>query len=151
MRSLKPVEVVTFVEKYYEMKPEFEELIWNGRELRNGMTVLLGSPDLRIEIEHEMYNDDLDRAKECNRWCEIGGVELAGNRVTFIATYLDQTQRKRFVPIEAPWLVKSDSIPGNPLREEIKRIILDDSFTETPFSADELADRIMIAVHSFEG
>lgn len=105
-----------FEPKYREMDPVTEKLLFDGSRLRNGMIVLPGSPERRVDISENMTDAELDRAREHNRWVLVTELVIsAGNPggISFIAVYSDHTERKISAPMFWPWLVKRDSIPAD--------------------------------------
>ena len=115
-----------FVDKFYQMDPQFEDLLPTGYELKDGMMVLIEESLIREttqkygEAGYEMYQ--LDRLRENNRWCTVSHIDIdtyydEGSKrsiVTFIATYPDGTKRKRRYSTSYAWIVKLDTIPVAP-------------------------------------
>jgi len=100
-----------FVPKFYEMDPETEDLLPSGKHLANGMVVLLAEPDRRHSISGETQDWILDRLRGDNRWCRVSHLTIKGSTtVSFVGTYNDGTKRLREFSIDAPWLVKLDSV-----------------------------------------
>jgi hypothetical protein len=105
-------DVDLFVDKYEEMNPETEDLLFDGRQLRNGMKVL---PDItyRADIVHMSSSRIRDKAMLRNRWCTVDNLEIRNdiNMVSFVGVYEDGTKRKHEHNIDIAWVVKKDSIP----------------------------------------
>lgn len=105
-------EISEFVPKFYRMNPKTEDLLPNGRHLRNGMMVLVGDSKKRINNDHQLTDWELERAFHNNRWCTVGALEFYDGdvEVRFIGTYEDGSKLMRACTINTPWLVKKDSI-----------------------------------------
>jgi len=99
-----------FIQKFYEMDPKTEELLFDATYLRNGMKVLIESPDLRANPRMGLAGSELDRARTANRWCTVSFLKVGGEFVDFIATYDDGIKRKRTYPVGCAWIVKKDSL-----------------------------------------
>lgn len=115
-----------FVDKFYEMDPEFEDLLSHGKHLQNGMIVLLEDSLMREETTSR--NDyAAERMREVNRWCEVSQLEIirrydyddqmgsviaeSAPLISFIAIYSDGTKKKRRYDSSYAWIVKLDSVP----------------------------------------
>jgi hypothetical protein len=136
-----------YVDKYYLPNLEEETLLFDGTYLREGMRVLAANFEYRRDLADlslltdnpSEYRAEEFRLKELNRWCTVGqiGKETEGSRfqfINFIGTYDDGMVIKRTASLNAPWIVKNDTIP-----EDVK-----DSWTpeitvrsESVFSSDE--------------
>lgn len=129
-----------FVDKFYEMIPEFDQLLPRGTMLEDGMVVLIGDSIARANLRHleklesgertHIHTSpeyERDKAREYNRWCTVSDIqiiprwwtneygEVVGERspmIAFVGTYGDGTKRKRNCDSDFPWLVKKDSLPG---------------------------------------
>ncbi len=104
-----------YVDRFYEMDPEFDDILFSGAEVREGMVVLLEDCLLRADLSRDdIYN--ADRARECNRWCTVERVEVkprpdcSSALLRFLARYGDGTKRLRSYDISYAWIVKKDSI-----------------------------------------
>lgn len=116
-----------FVDQYYMMDPEFEDLLADGTELRNGMVVLCENPlwrkDMASAIERGGFA--MRQALENNRWCQVtnlrvenrydtdretGEVTRIYQVITFVGVYGDGVKIKRSFSPNASWIVKLDSI-----------------------------------------
>lgn len=108
-------EQTEFVDKYYEMDPETEDVLHNGTLVVDDMKVLVESPMHREVIHENMDSANIYNAKTKNRWATVeqSKVALHGNQhvLTFIAVYDDGVKRKIVHGVEFAWLVKKDSIP----------------------------------------
>lgn len=117
-----------FVDQYYVMDPEFEDLLPGGMDLKEGMVVLIGDSTHRMDIPHAILKGGwfLESARKDNRWCTVTNLEVETHHeydrrtgelvrsfpvVTFIGVYGDGTKYKRSFDMNIPWLVKKDSIP----------------------------------------
>jgi hypothetical protein len=107
-----------FVDKFYEMDPATEDLLFDGTLLRDGMVVLMGEPGMRSYIHDDMGPEALEDAKRFNVWYRISSVLLAGNNVVFQANYSNGIKKKIQVRATDSWLVKIDSIPSRVGSEE---------------------------------
>lgn len=99
---------IEFVDKYYEMDPDKEDLLFDGTELKEGMTVLVGEPDLRVLVREgeELSPHDAEMARRYNRWFKVDRVESGGTYTTFVALYADGTKKKMMVPTVMSWIIK---------------------------------------------
>lgn len=131
-----------WVAKYYQMNPDLDEFLWNGRELAEGMVVMVADPENRAdpnmirqpgeEVTHplglgtititEEHNEPLiDALNVQNRWSTVKKIEIVEAseenhqhaHVDFLAEYADGTLRKRRYHVDAPWL-RRDSMIGTP-------------------------------------
>jgi hypothetical protein len=106
----------SFVDKYYEMDPKTEDLLFDGTYISEGMVVLIQSPSYKETlIETSVSNgkyDEIWRAKKYNRWCTVSDVKSNERGiVSFIGVYEDGTKRKHCHDVFDAWIVKKDSIP----------------------------------------
>lgn len=114
-----------FVDKYYDMDPQFEDLLPDGTYLQDGMVVLLEDSMLRADPSRAENVHEIERAKEANRWATVSHVKVtkrwAHNEhgdalgetsplVSFVATYGDGTKKKRSYDASYAWIVKLDSM-----------------------------------------
>lgn len=98
---------MTFVDKYYEMLPDHEDLVFDGTLLRDGMTVLVGDERFRQDTtDTGLTERQKELARRFNRWATISHVHSDGDYVAFMAVYDDKTKKKIVVDIAWPWLVK---------------------------------------------
>lgn len=98
-----------FVDKYYEMNPEREVLLFDSTALEDGMIILAANPvDRGPNLHEHSVAHQIDDARERNRWCIIEDVSYEDHgeesRVAFIATYKDGSKRKRTCHPTTPWL-----------------------------------------------
>jgi len=104
---------VEFVDKHYIPTSDTEEILY-GFELKNGMIVVIESPDLREDTESiswlrrsvELYRQSLER----NRWCKVTKFLDDGNAIRFVGEYIDGTKFARFYDSTSTWVVKKESI-----------------------------------------
>lgn len=115
-----------FVEKFYEMDPQFEDLLPNGTHLKDGMVVLLEDSLHRADPSRINENPyEAEKARAVNRWATVSHVEVIQRwerndhgeviggyspLVTFVATYGDGTKKKRSYDASFAWIVKLDSL-----------------------------------------
>jgi hypothetical protein len=101
--------VSLYVDKFYVAQSEFEDIVF-GKNLRDGMIVLLEDTLLRADIDSIRSNYDQARADEVNRWCEVTRLETIptgyGSLVSFVGVYPDGTQRVRRYSADYAWIVK---------------------------------------------
>jgi hypothetical protein len=87
------------VARDYAAHEDREDILY-GKDLQDGMIVLLEEPLLRMG----------DRADEVARWCEVTRYELIETRdwpmIRFVARYADGTLRVRTYPASTPWIVQ---------------------------------------------
>lgn len=116
-----------FVQKYYLMNPDTEEILFDGAELRDGMKVLIEDPQLRETITDRLGEDPeaFARAMQMNRWCTVSDFTSDFPNIEFIATYEDETQRKMTVDSKKAWIVKMSSIPEDERLASIRAILTD--------------------------
>lgn len=105
-----------FVEKYYEMDPETEDLLDNGTLVVDGMKVLIEEPNMRQHISNNLELTSLDNARKMNRWATVLESKIkrkaeGETTLSFVALYDDGIKRKMIVPVRYAWLVKKDSMP----------------------------------------
>ena len=105
-----------FVDQYYEMDPETEDVLHNGTLVKDGMKILLEDPFLRERIKADMSATATSIARMSNRWCTVEGstitVDPSGRSfLAFVAVYEDGVKRKRTIPAGLAWIVKTDSVP----------------------------------------
>lgn len=114
-----------FVDKHFVMDPRFDDLLFDGTELREGMIVLIEDSLMRATVPVDEDSWDYDRALECNRWCTVGRIKItprygrnemgdavgeSSPLVSFIAIYPDGTKRKRQYDASYSWIVKKDTM-----------------------------------------
>lgn len=102
--------MLTFVDRFYHMNPQEEDLLFDGTYLRNGMTVLVGDASQRMEITDDMDVYHRDQAELTNVWYTIAHVMSNQKYVTFLATYEDGMKRKATFTLGIPWLVKMSTL-----------------------------------------
>lgn len=99
-----------YVDKYYEMDPNTEDLLFDGTFLRNDMIVLPGDPNLRMDTTEQVTPDRAELIRTRNRWSMVSNLIVSGSSAVFVATYDDGTKRKIVCDVRWPWLVKLNSI-----------------------------------------
>ena len=129
--------VADLIPRFYEINPDTENVI-TGEELQNGMRVLTESYNQRAAIHPEMDEDQLERARRNNRWCEVTGLRIHGRNVVFIGVYDDGTKRRRTMDVTEAWIVKLDSIPDHENYEEVRLMVWEAMQFELP--ADGVAE-----------
>lgn len=101
-----------FVSQFYEMDPEFEDILYDGTELKNGMVVLIESYHGRAEqCSADSSPTLIAENKILNRWATVERVHFQHGNVHFVAVYGDGTKVKRNYLDALSWLVKKDSLP----------------------------------------
>jgi hypothetical protein len=100
-----------FVEKYYEMDPDTEDLLDNGSLVVDGMKVLIEDPKFRVGIPNIMKPEQISNARVTNRWATVEQTKIRDRILSFVAVYGDGVKRKVVHPVDLAWLVKKDSIP----------------------------------------
>jgi hypothetical protein len=108
-----------YVDKYFTMDPETDDLLSSGRELVPGMIVLLEGTNFRIDISDGIESLDAgDRysVDKYNRWVYVlsPSIDHESNMVIFVARYADGTKRQIHVSLNHAWFVKKDSKPYRP-------------------------------------
>lgn len=111
-----------FVDRNAEMNPETDDLI-RGRELKEGMVVLIEDSSVREDISHHTGETDhkcdahkCRRIKETSRWCRVTSLDIRKRMedrsplVSFIAVYSDGTKRLRTYNQSFGWFVKLNSM-----------------------------------------
>lgn len=104
-----------FVEKYYRMDPETEELIF-GDQLEINMVVLRNAHEDRVELKHQNAWRDWERYKAFveNRWGLITDIRTEGTEIRFIAMYADGFKAGRSTVAGEVWIVRKETIaPGS--------------------------------------
>lgn len=107
-----------FVDKYYEMNPETDDLLFSGYDLANGMVVLTENYKRRIDVSKgfdallEGYKPE---ALKWNRWMTVSQLKInkGDQLVGFIAIYPDGTKRKVMLSVDDAWIVKVYSLPAD--------------------------------------
>lgn len=102
-----------YVSKYYEMDPEFEDVVFSGNDLVNGMIVLAEDPIARADDlnEDEATDREISELRMRNRWATVTDLTVTSDQTRFVAVYSDGTKRKRTLGTSHAWLVKKDSMP----------------------------------------
>jgi hypothetical protein len=110
------------VDKWYEMDPSQEDILFSGRELRDGMIVILASARTKVDLRPRMAwslvrrrltNAEWFQARNENRWFRITNIEFVGGDeglIWYLAHYADGTVRKGVAYTHEAWLVKLDSL-----------------------------------------
>jgi hypothetical protein len=98
-----------YVDKFYVAQSEFEDIVF-GRDLRDGMIVLLEDDILRADPGNLRSGYDRARADEINRWCEVTRLEVIAHPTTplirFVGCYPDGSMRVRTYGASYAWIVK---------------------------------------------
>ena len=101
------VESEVFVDRFYEMNPESEDLI-SGDQLQNGLVVLIEDSMVREDPERaDTSAYSMKRLRENNQWCRVTSLRLHGDLVSFIGVYEDGVKRPRTFNQSYYWIVKS--------------------------------------------
>lgn len=115
---------MTYVDQYYRMDPETDDVLANGRGLKTGMKILAGTPGLREAYKEDMSPSETYRYDKFNRWLTIDSDVHFFKKphdilyVSFVALYEDGTKMPMHVAAFYPWLVKKDSIPNLPANND---------------------------------
>lgn len=102
-----------FVDKYYIMNPVEDELLFDSRELREGMLVLAANFEDREGTAVGIVPMSQERYAKCmqwNRWMVVSHLFQENDLVHFIGNYNDGTKMKFSVNPRKPWLLKK--VPG---------------------------------------
>lgn len=134
-----------YVDKYYEMDPESEDLLDNGSLVIDGMKVLIEDPDFRQNIYDGMTALEISNARMTNRWATVEKAKLLGDRLSFVGVYDDGIKRKVVREIALAWLVKKDSIPRIDTLMNLDGVLLDEMPTAKMVAY--LKDRMKVAMH----
>jgi hypothetical protein len=116
-----------YMDKHYAMNPEFDDLLPEGTDLKDGMIVLLEDSMMRGDVDRATRDKyEFERVSEVNQWCTVSNIKITQRwerddmgrvlsegspLVSFIATYPDGVKRKRTYDASYAWLVKKASIP----------------------------------------
>lgn len=123
------MDVSNFVPQFYKMDPATDDLMAEGRQLFNGMIVLVADKMMRQDLREIEGKDDaeispyaLDRAEQYNRWCTVSGLttqrrDHMEDLVRFIGVYEDGTKTKFTIASSHAWLYKKDSLPKDVFSE----------------------------------
>jgi hypothetical protein len=99
-------EVSGMVDKWYEMDPEVETLLYDGTELVEGMIVLIETSNKKVDVRLELSDEELYYAHRWNRWMMISRIKIVDGIVWFLAEYEDGTQAKLSTSVNHAWLSK---------------------------------------------
>lgn len=108
LKMAKEKNLSDLVDKWYDMDPKVEDLLWDSSELVEGMVVLVEDPMMRIDVRYPLSEEMLYQARTWNRWFMISHiVDLNSNQINFMANYEDGSKRK-FVAVakSRSWLCK---------------------------------------------
>lgn len=92
----------------FVMNPETETTL-SGKDLREGMVVILAEDSLLVRDPSSEYADQNVRARVVNRWCRITKLECSGNIIGFVGVYADKTEIPRSYNSSYYWYVKKNS------------------------------------------
>lgn len=113
------IDVKECVQKYFEMDPKTEDLLFDGTHLRNGMTVLIEDPEEKQDFDSANASRTdpaargiMWRARKLNRWCTVSNLLVEGDFALFVGIYEDGGKMKRMHEVDSSWFVKKDSIPA---------------------------------------
>ena len=97
----------TFVDRFYEMNPESEDLL-AGDELENGLIVLIEDSMVREDASRAEFDAyAMKRLRENNQWCRVTSLRRHGDLVSFVGVYEDGVKRPRTFNQSYYWIVKS--------------------------------------------
>lgn len=96
-----------FVSKFYRMNPAEEDII-PGRDLRNGMTVLIEDQMAREHVREGLLREDYTRSRalKANRWCLVTKLQRRGDILSFVGVYDEGEQISRQYNDAYHWIVK---------------------------------------------
>lgn len=134
-----------FVDQYYEMDPETEDLLDNGSLVIDGMKVLLEDPQFRTNIHDGMSAYEISGARMTNRWATVEKAKLVDGNLSFVGVYDDGIKRKVVREIRLAWLVKKDSIPRIDSLMNLEGMCLDEMPTAKMVAF--LKHRMKVAMH----
>lgn len=106
-----------YVDRFYIMNPETDELLIDGNELNNDMVVLIECNWMRPSLNHANRCDvGYWSARKYNRWCTVTqlryvDLETPDPIVVFIGVYSDGSKAKFEIPIDFAWYVRLNSMP----------------------------------------
>lgn len=115
--SRSKIETDGMVDKWYEMDPDTEDLLYDGGELMDGMFVLLENPEMRVDVREELTDEELFRARRTNRWMQISRVKVTDKHVSFMAEFEDGVKSKLEFPVDESWIVKDFPSPSKRILE----------------------------------
>lgn len=118
-------EVAGMVDKWYEMDPETEGVLFDGTEIKIGMVILPENPDMRVDVREEFSDKDLYRAHRTNRWFRVVRLQRVGSVVLLLAEYEDGMQTKLEIAITESWLFKLASVGVVPGKMEVLEVSVD--------------------------
>lgn len=101
------------VDQYYEMDPK-TEIILSGRELQNGMVVLIADPEKRRQVTGDLTNPSQELLKY-NRWWTVSWVEKGATKGRAVVSFLGRQGDEPFdeavlqEDIKVEWIVKVNS------------------------------------------
>lgn len=113
--------MTNFVDKFYQMDPTTEDLLFEGRSLKNGMIVLIGDSGWREDVSGELDHQSLELARANNRWALVTNLHVRPSKISFVGLYDDGTKIRRDFQNDYPWLVKISTIVKEPheVEEEV--------------------------------
>ena len=94
-----------FEDKYYQMDPRREDLLFDGTELQEGMIVLIENSELRAEIGTGVSGEQLEKAMRYNRWAMVTRPSVEDTSLKFLAVYADGSKKKIELSVHHAWLV----------------------------------------------
>lgn len=102
-----------FVQQYYQMDPE-TEMVMFGRELTNGMEVLIESASCRADLATRPYSGTAEEELfnwRMNRWFKVARLIVADDYINFVSINSDDTEATQRWSADSGWIVKKYSVP----------------------------------------
>lgn len=108
------IDLNQFVPKYFRMNPETDDLLMDSYGLHEGMRILTGNVNARVDLSHvTKYEVSLESALKHNRWFVIEKIktEPHNDLVMLIGRYDDgEKMRHIFSLSQTEWYVKKDTV-----------------------------------------
>lgn len=121
---------VDLVDKWHDMDPETDDLLFDGTELVEGMVVLIADPKMRVDIRYPLSPKMLYRARTWNRWFVVSHLSISDSDKTVImmANYEDGSKRKIETQASLPWISKfGRPVVGLPIQNAVGRVSVDEN------------------------
>jgi hypothetical protein len=103
-----------YMDQYYQMNPETEDIVLSGNYLRKGLVVLVENSGYRLDPsrKNSLSKGEMELLRMRNCWAEIvSEIEsYSDGQVGFLAKYSDGIVKKVVVANTFAWLIKKASI-----------------------------------------
>lgn len=97
--------------KYFVMDPDTDDLLPDGKALRNGMEVLIADEQYRREVSANMGENQEYEARIANRWCKVTNLSYDDKCSRFVGVYEDGTKFLRvYGKNTQSWYVKKNTL-----------------------------------------